>query len=73
MTTKLLLFRVLLGCNFTCSQATLNQSLIGVQSSISIPIAAQSGKVFRFRSGLVTQLDLGTNFDLSSTSPLNCR
>ncbi len=64
---------MMLSLNLTFGQATLNQSLIGVQSSISTPIAAQSSEIFRFRSGLVTQLDLGNNFDLTATSPLNSR
>ena len=73
MKTKLLFFGMLLSLNFTFGQATLNQSTPGVQSFISNPISAIGNEIFRFRSGLVTQLDLGNNFDLTATSPLDSR
>ena len=84
MKTKLIFFGIL--CfNLSFGQANLNQTVQNVQTGIINPIGAQfpspvtaanpSGfqEIFRFRSGLVTQLDLGNNFDLSLNSPLNSR
>ena len=68
MNTKLLIFSTLLVCNLTFGQATLNQSAIGVQSFISNPIGPQFGtEIFRFRSGLVTQLDAGSSFTTNNS------
>jgi hypothetical protein len=64
MKTKLLLI-VLLGCNLTFAQ---NQSFQPVQNSITTPIGPQfTTEIFRFRPGLVTQLDLGSTFDFTNS------
>ncbi|MBC7641194.1 MAG: hypothetical protein H7174_02460 [Flavobacterium sp.] len=73
MKTKLLFFGILLSMNLTFGQATTNQSVGTPASLITNPINGFGGEVFRFRSGIVTQLDDGNNFDLSPTSPLNSR
>ena len=54
-------------------QAPFNQSNDFVRTVINNPTNPLSSEVFRFRSGLVTQLDSGNNFDLSPNSPLNSR
>ena len=47
----------------------LNQSFGSVQSSINFPIPQQfgTGEIFRFRPGLVTQLDKGNAFDFTNS------
>lgn len=74
MKTKLLIFS-LFAFGLSFGQATVSQFSNSPQNFISNPIGQQfSGQeIFRFRAGLVTQLDLGNNFDLSPTSPLNSR
>lgn len=73
MKTKLLFFGMFLSINLANGQATTNQSITQVQPAITNPIAGFTGESFRFRAGIVTQLDAGNNFDLSPTSPLNSR
>ncbi len=63
-----LLFIAVLGCNLTFGQATLNQSAASVQPSIFNPIGPQFGtEIFRFRTGLVTQLDAGSGFTTNNS------
>jgi len=63
---KVTLFITLFFTAFCFSQ---NQSFGSVQSSIFTPIPQQfsGGEIFRFRPGLVTQLDSGTDFGFTSS------
>ena len=65
MKTKLFIF-LLLNNILAFGQATLNQSIGGVQAGINNPIPAVGTEIFRFRSGLVTQLDAGTGFGFTA-------
>jgi hypothetical protein len=69
MKTKMLLLLTLF-LNLTFGQSTINQSVGNVQGFFSSPVglAPQFGsEIFRFRSGLVTQLDSGTGFGFTSS------
>jgi hypothetical protein len=72
MKTKFLFFSLLSGYS-ALGQANSNQSITAVNPAITQPIPAFGSEIFRYRAGLVTQLDFGNNFDLSPTSPLNSR
>lgn len=61
---KSTLFFVLI---FTTICFAQNQSDGVVQSSITSPIAQQTGEIFRFDQGLVTQLDDGSDFGFTNS------
>ena len=68
MKTKIIFF-VLLGINLTFGQATVNQSITGVQPTINNPsnFGPFGSEIFRFRSGLVTQIDSGNDFGFTNS------
>ncbi len=68
-----LLFCAFLSINFAIGQIgpfpfiPFNQSSGNVATSITNPIGAQSGEIFRFRPGNVRQLDSGTTFNFTNS------
>ena len=66
MKTKILFF-ALLGFNLNFGQALTNQSITNVLPAITTPISAFGSEIFRFRSGLVTQIDAGSNFGFTNS------
>lgn len=58
---------MMLSLNLTFGQANTNQSVGTVVGSITQPIAPFNSEIFRFRTGLVTQLDSGTGFTTSNS------
>lgn len=64
---KSLLFIALLSAHLMFGQATTNQSVGTVNSSITNPTGAQTNEIFRFRAGNVRQLDAGSNFTFNNS------
>ncbi|WP_299334827.1 tail fiber domain-containing protein [uncultured Psychroserpens sp.] len=64
---KTLLFITLLSAYLMFGQATTNQSVGTVNSSITNPTGPQASEIFRFRAGNVTQLDDGSNFTFNNS------
>ena len=64
---RVLFFLALLTAYVGFGQATSNQSLGTVNTSITNPIGGQPGEIFRFRAGSVRQLDAGSNFTFNNS------
>ena len=62
-----ILFSMLLVANLSFGQATANQSVGSINTTISNPVGAQSNEIFRFRAGNVRQLDAGSAFNFTNS------
>jgi hypothetical protein len=65
---KLLQFSMFLFLGFSTISNAQNRSFGGILTTIPVGLPPGNTEAFRFRPGLITQLDLGTAFDFTTSS-----